>query len=94
MNDSAKEKLIKELNSTSKYVEFDSKKKLYRLYISFKKEVNNNLDKLGSFEKAYIYLKDLEFELVELKKGYYHISHLPIQSKLFSSENEKLKKIY
>ena len=92
MNNNAQKKLIKSLSTRNSI--FCSEAKLYKLYVKFTKEVNQNIERQGEFNKAYLYLKDIEFEFTELKKGYYHPSQFPKQLSFSFLENEPLKKIY
>lgn len=88
MKDKAKKSLIQKLISEKS----NSKQELISLYAQFKQEVNTNLNKMGSYPIAYLYLKKLEFDFIECQNSCYKYKNAPIQLELFSIEENKIKK--
>ena len=92
MREKAQRKLLNSLAYGCKTLRVISKRELYKQYVKFSKEVNLNVNNLGEFHKAYIYLKDVEFKFKELKKGYYYPKQFPEQLSIPFLEQESLKK--
>lgn len=88
MKDNAKRLLIQKLNSEKN----SSTQILINLYNQFRKEVNANITKLGSYPKVFIYLKSVEFEFIECQNACFRKHNNAIQLELFPIEENPVKK--